>query len=72
VAAAVPFDDHRPRPQPRRAGGLPNEFRRLLNPDERDRQAAVLLRHPDLLEPIAELHRDTLLYLLGAEQEIAA
>ncbi|WP_433382279.1 hypothetical protein ACQPZX_18650 [Actinoplanes sp. CA-142083] len=73
VAAAVPYDGDRPSPQPRRAGGLPNEFRRLLNPDQRDRDASVLLRHPDLLEPIAELHRDTLLYLLGADQvEIAA
>jgi hypothetical protein len=67
VAAAVPYDDGRPRPQPRRAGGLPTEFRRLLTPDARDREAAVLLRHPDLLEPVAELHRDTLLYLLDAE-----
>ena len=73
VAAAVPFDGDRPRPYPRRAvGGLPTEFRRLLNPDPRDREAAVLLRHPDLLEPVAEMHRDTLLYLLDAEQEMAA
>jgi len=68
VAAAVPSDDDRPRPYPRRTGGLPNEFRRLLSPDERDREAAVLLRHPDLLEPIAAMHRETLLYLLDAEQ----
>ena len=69
VAAAVPFDgDERPRPYPRRAGGLPSEFRRLLSPDQRDRDAAVLLRHPDLLESVAEMHRDTLLYLLDAEQ----
>jgi hypothetical protein len=68
VAAAVPpADDDRPRPYPRRAGGLPNEFRRLLDPDQRDRDAAVLLRHPDLLEPIAEMHRDDLLYLLGPD-----
>ena len=72
VAAAVPFDGDRPRPYPRRPGGLPTEFRRLLNPDQRDREAAVLLRHPDLLEPVAEMHRDTLLYLLDAEQEMAA
>ncbi|GIF01922.1 hypothetical protein [Paractinoplanes rishiriensis] len=73
VAAVVPGDD-RPRPYPRRPGsvGLPNEFRRLLTPDQRDRDAAVLLRHPDLLEPIAQLHRDTLLYLLGVEQPLAA
>jgi hypothetical protein len=68
VAAVVPLDgDERPRPYPRRAGGLPSEFRRLLAPDQRDRDASVLLRHPDLLEPIAEMHRDTLLYLLDAE-----
>jgi hypothetical protein len=70
VAAAIPAEGARPRPYPRRPGtdGLPNEFRRLLSPDERDREASVLLRHPDLLEPIAEMHRDTLLYLLGVEQ----
>jgi hypothetical protein len=71
VAAAVsagPADD-RPRPHSRAAGGLaaglPSEFRRLTDPDRRDRDAAALLRHPDLLEPIARLHRDDLLYLLG-------
>ena len=71
VAAAVPPSDHdRPRPYPRRPGtdgALPNEFRRLLTPDQRDREAGVLLRHPDLLEPVAEMHRETLLYLLGVE-----
>ena len=69
VIAAMPVPDHRPRPHARRttpAGGLPTEFRRLLQPDARDREAAALLRHPDLLEPVASLHRDTLLYLLGA------
>ena len=69
VAAAIPAD--RPRPYPRRGGGLPSEFRRLLNPDQRDREAAVLLRHPDLLEPVAEMHRSTLLYLLDAEPSLA-
>ncbi|MFF5076972.1 hypothetical protein ACFY36_07960 [Actinoplanes sp. NPDC000266] len=68
VAAAVPLADNRPLPFPRRAGGTPNEFRRLIEPDQRDREASVLLRHPDLLEPVAEMHRDTLLYLLDAEQ----
>ena len=62
VAAAVPAADDRPRP--RRAGDLPSEFRRLTAPDDRDLEAAVLLRHPDLLEPVAELHRDNLLYLI--------
>jgi hypothetical protein len=71
VLAAVPSDgdDDRPRPYPRNPGGLPYEFRRLLSPDERDRRAAALLRHPDLVEPVAEMHRATLLYLLDAEQQ---
>jgi hypothetical protein len=64
VAAAVPVADDRPRPRPRRAGDLPSEFRRLTAPDPRDLEAAALLRHPDLLEPVAELHRDNLLYLV--------
>jgi hypothetical protein len=72
VIAAMPVQqDHRPRPHARRAAGLgsgmPTEFRRLLLPDARDREAAALLRHPDLLDPIAAMHRDTLLYLLDAE-----
>jgi hypothetical protein len=69
VAAAAPAPaaaDHRPRPYGRRRGdSLPAQFRRLTAPDDRDRAAAVLLRHPDLLEPIASMHRDDLLYLLG-------
>ena len=72
VIAAVPPADDRPRPYPRRVDGLPNEFRRLLDPDQRDRDAAVLLRHPDLLEPVAEMHRDTLHYLLGVSASAAA
>ncbi|HET6534015.1 MAG TPA: hypothetical protein VFH03_25830 [Actinoplanes sp.] len=70
VAAAVPPGadaDPRPRPQPRRPGGLPSEFRRLTTPDPRDQQAAVLLRHPDLLEPVASMHRNDLHYLLGVD-----
>jgi len=62
VAAAVPVADDRPRP--RRAGDLPSQFRRLTGPDSRDLEAAALLRHPDLLEPVAALHRDNLRYLL--------
>ncbi|GAA2511156.1 hypothetical protein [Streptomyces gobitricini] len=46
--------------------GAPVEFRRLADPDERDRRAAALLRHPDLLAPIADLHRDRLLDRLAA------
>lgn len=42
------------------ATGLPVEFRRLVSPDTRDRQAAALLRHPDLLAPVAGLHRPAL------------
>jgi hypothetical protein len=74
VAAAVPPDDDRSRPHPREPraarphprdpGAPPAEFRRLTAPDAADREAAVLLRHPDLLEPIAAMHRDDLLYLL--------
>ncbi|MFH8217940.1 hypothetical protein ACH4C2_01950 [Streptomyces sp. NPDC018057] len=37
------------------------EFRRLLSPDEQDHRAAALLRHPDLLAPVAALHRAQLL-----------
>lgn len=47
--------------------GRAAEFRRLLAPGERDRRAAALLRHPDLLAPVAELHRAELLALLGRE-----
>ncbi len=73
VAAAVPpAGEARPRPYPRRTAGLSDEFRRLLDPDHRDREASVLLRHPDLLEPVAEMHRDTLLYLLGVPARSAA
>jgi hypothetical protein len=45
---------------------LPAEFRRLTAPDARDLEAAALLRHPDLLESVADLHRDDLAYLLPA------
>lgn len=71
VIAAVPSPAGRPLPYPRKEDTPPAEFRRLLDPDPRDRDAAVLLRHPDLLEPIAEMHRGTLLYLLDAEGEPA-
>ncbi|HEX6500933.1 MAG TPA: hypothetical protein VF054_18165 [Micromonosporaceae bacterium] len=54
------------------AAGLRREFRRLVEPDESDRSAAVLLRHPDLLQPIAELHRADLLALLQADLADAA
>ncbi|MBV7694701.1 hypothetical protein [Streptomyces sp. TRM70350] len=52
--------------------GTPTEFRRLVAPDAHDRQAAVLLRHPDLLAPVAELHQDRLLDRLGPGQALIA
>ncbi|MFD4585239.1 hypothetical protein ACFWOY_11570 [Streptomyces sp. NPDC058423] len=39
--------------------------RRLTVPSQRDHRAAPLLRHPDLLDPIADLHRGTLRGLLA-------
>lgn len=41
--------------------GLSFDFRRLTEPDDRDRRAAALLRHPDLLAPVADLHRAALI-----------
>lgn len=49
------------------AAGCPPELRRLTSPDERDRRAAPLLRHPDLLAPIAELHRPQLFQRLDVK-----
>ncbi|MFJ6215849.1 hypothetical protein ACIQGZ_21320 [Streptomyces sp. NPDC092296] len=49
------------------AAGAPADFRRLTAPGDRDRTAAALLRHPDLLAPIADLHRPQLRRLLDAE-----
>ncbi|MET7933201.1 hypothetical protein [Streptomyces sp. NPDC005322] len=43
----------------------PVEFRRLTAPDEYDRRAAPLLRHPDLMAPVADLHRARLLERLA-------
>jgi hypothetical protein len=40
------------------------DARRLTIPSPRDHHAAPLLRHPDLLGPIADLHRESLLGLL--------
>ncbi|WP_329022198.1 MULTISPECIES: hypothetical protein [unclassified Streptomyces] len=39
----------------------PAEFRRLTEPNAHDLAATALLRHPDLLEPIARLHHADLL-----------
>jgi hypothetical protein len=54
------------------ASGTAAEFRRLLDPDDGDRRAAALLRHPDLLAPVAELHLDALLDRLGPGRTLAA
>jgi hypothetical protein len=54
------------------AAGAPVEFRRLVAPDERERRAAALLRHPDLLAPVAELHHSELLDRLNPGQALIA
>ncbi|MGV9699980.1 hypothetical protein ACWDTR_30005 [Streptomyces sp. NPDC003470] len=54
------------------AAGTPVEFRRLLAPDASDRRAAALLRHPDLLASVAELHLDQLVDRLGPGQALVA
>lgn len=43
------------------------DARRLAIPTPRDHDAAPLLRHPDLLEPIGDVHRSSLLKLLESE-----
>lgn len=53
------------------ADAVPVAFRRLTEPAAGDRDAAALLRHPDLLAPIAELHRPGLLDCLGADTALA-
>lgn len=53
-------------------GGTPAEFRRLLAPDEADRRSAALLRHPDLLSPVAALHHGSLLARLGPDTTLVA
>lgn len=45
--------------------GLCLSFRSLVAPDERETRAAALLRHPDLVEPVARLHRAQLGARLG-------
>lgn len=52
--------------------GAPADFRRLLAPDEGDSRAAALLRHPDLLAPVAELHRPELLERLKPGRTLIA
>lgn len=55
-----------------RASGLGARFRRLLQPDAQDLEAAALLRHPDLVAPVADLHREPLHLLLDADAVPAA
>lgn len=46
---------------PANQGAMPEQdFRRLTEPGPREREASALLRHPDLLSPIAELHSSEL------------
>ncbi|WP_405705549.1 MULTISPECIES: hypothetical protein [unclassified Streptomyces] len=47
--------------------GHAGEVNRLTRPGNDGRDAAPLLRHPDLLEPVAALHRALLLGLLDNE-----
>ncbi|WNZ13370.1 hypothetical protein [Streptomyces sp. 11x1] len=54
------------------AVGPPAAFRRLLTPDDLDRRAAALLRHPDLLAPIATLHHSGLLDALRPGRAVSA
>jgi hypothetical protein len=44
--------------------GRAYDFARLTAPDARDERAAILLRHPDLVAPVASLHRDLLVQRL--------
>ncbi|MER5753373.1 hypothetical protein [Streptomyces sp. NPDC002088] len=64
AVAAVAGGDH--------TAGTPAEFRRLVAPDEADRRAAALLRHPDLLAPVTELHHSQLLDRLTPGQALIA
>ncbi|MFF6772267.1 hypothetical protein ACFY8W_01745 [Streptomyces sp. NPDC012637] len=47
--------------------GRAGELTRLTRPGAQEQDAAPLLRHPDLLEPVAALHREPLLDLLDSE-----
>ncbi|MEV3972944.1 hypothetical protein AB0K68_33220 [Streptomyces sp. NPDC050698] len=52
--------------------GSRSGFRRLIAPDDNDRRAAALLRHPDLLAPVAGLHQDQLLARLNPGRTLIA
>ena len=54
------------------AAGLAYDFRRLTRPDQRDYQVAALLRHPQLVQPVADLYRVSLHELPGAVVRPAA
>lgn len=47
--------------------GEAGSLQRAVNPSSQDMEAAALLRHPDLLEGLAALHRPQLVQLLGTE-----
>ncbi|WP_109002459.1 hypothetical protein [Streptomyces rishiriensis] len=64
AVAALAGGDH--------GAGTPPGFRRLVAPDDRDLDAAALLRHPDLLAPVAGLHRARLLERLGRGRALVA
>ncbi|MEV6196507.1 hypothetical protein AB0M19_29380 [Streptomyces sp. NPDC051920] len=48
------------------------KFGRLTSPDDGDRRAAALLRHPDLLAPVAALHHEELVGRLGQGRTLVA
>jgi hypothetical protein len=54
------------------AGFSPAAYRRLTVPGPREQAAAALLRHPDLLDPTAQPHREELLVLLRGGPQGAA
>ncbi|GAA2394683.1 MULTISPECIES: hypothetical protein [Streptomyces] len=54
------------------ATAVPAEFRRLVSPDPYDREAAALLRHPDLVAPVAALHGPALRDRLDPGRALAA
>ncbi|MFH0520774.1 hypothetical protein ACHBTE_26805 [Streptomyces sp. M41] len=64
AVAAIAVGEH--------ATGVPPEFRRLISPDAHDRAAAALLRHPDLVAPVAALHRAGLQERLGPGRALVA
>ncbi|MGW7434212.1 hypothetical protein ACWGIN_32360 [Streptomyces sp. NPDC054861] len=49
---------------------VPVSFHRLTDPAEADHRSAGLLRHPDFLAPIADLHRPQLRARLEAAQAV--